>query len=823
MSVKAGISNQERRGFGELANGGGDDDKNVEENSSTPAVFTNPFQSNGTAKSSGLKDVVIVDNDKANAKPNSIKGKSPVINDFVESAILSGERTVPGSATGGNTSPSWLETFRAVGNHLAVSMNFRQPRQEKSQQDQQSQQNTELNTEQPEESQQQKITLQQRGKQSEPLTAQQRSKPPQPSEQEQQQVQTTVQKHKVEQSRQPQSQQRTNFEKSGDNGTADAATSSSTLETSSLAVTTNLQQKQTEPLRARQQSKPQQVSKQDQYEAQKQIPEEQQRSSEPPPPPRQAQPEANGEEIENSVAVSSAAAAASTSSSRIELSSLTSIRQMSIGLSEHQRSLHKEILFNLFLQHTDGKRVATLDAIDGNEADQNEVATSLKKILAQRRKVKSSPPGALSVARLPTLSNTAADNNANRSFLLSRIPLTLASAKKRENGYQNEKEKSLRQRVIARTLKEVQDEYEKTAQRWPRAGVYGKNYRKNSVNTAKPFTLKFNECSVAAIAEWAWGTMDKPSSTSEKKGERSIAKSLLDTPSAHEDFGKAHGTKLIVSMEKCYRKCGICKLWGHYEMECPNKTPLQLAKELLLESKNQENQELVKSEKGGDNSSQPIINLDNEKKKQSVPFRCIVEDCEGYLIEQSNQHLSSTTNCSRSRHCLRQEKKKSKKQQSWECVPDFYGFSIQAGKTPSHFNKRREAEEASFQSVFVEGDMVAWCGGLLEDDSSSNLLDRNSDGMVHTGLILDSSANKGKILVEYISTCPRDESDVDNISTTATKGKESSYFPSRQPWERGSSVFIPLEKLHLVDEALWRPTNSSNIIPARKKRRRAFC
>ena len=70
----------------------------------------------------------------------------------------------------------------------------------------------------------------------------------------------------------------------------------------------------------------------------------------------------------------------------------------------------------------------------------------------------------------------------------------------------------------------------------------------DKIGSFTPVSLLFNECSIAAISSWAAKEQD---TAGEKLERNSIRYRPVPAP--------------------CFRKCNICKKWGHYDSECEEK------------------------------------------------------------------------------------------------------------------------------------------------------------------------------------------------------------------------------------------------------------
>jgi hypothetical protein len=191
----------------------------------------------------------------------------------------------------------------------------------------------------------------------------------------------------------------------------------------------------------------------------------------------------------------------------------------------------------------------------------------------------------------------------------------------------------------AKTLKEL--EAETLSYHLP-AAAYNQLH---GAQDLKPFSLRFQECSILAIARYTSRRANAPH------------KSIPSCP-----------PRACVDVN--FRRCGVCKKWGHYESECPHIQQLEDDRALTTDQRGIRKMARTAAADGTD-----------------VQKDVCVESCDGFMIEQRADPPN--------------EKSDSMKadEESKQSIEHAYsGFKIKASATSF----------ADSNSAFSSGDVVAW-------------------------------------------------------------------------------------------------------------------
>jgi hypothetical protein len=155
----------------------------------------------------------------------------------------------------------------------------------------------------------------------------------------------------------------------------------------------------------------------------------------------------------------------------------------------------------------------------------------------------------------------------------------------------------------SRTLVELQD----ATKKWYERNIASKE---SKAAPTKIFTLYFNELSVAAVSRWASGGPIQKKQKSSSKTQNENTPSVLKRP----------------TVDTRYRMCGICSLYGHYEIECPRLSKTQIS---------QFGNALRPHATGKDSTA---FSLEDNKL-----YDVVTEVCEGFIVEQRSSAYSLLT------------------------------------------------------------------------------------------------------------------------------------------------------------------------------------
>ena len=398
---------------------------------------------------------------------------------------------------------------------------------------------------------------------------------------------------------------------------------------------------------------------------------------------------------------------------------MSSIRAMAETQPESKKSLHKEILFNLFLGY-DEARLEALTKKSGADA--------LGHFLRNQKRPATFPTNPLESS-------------------LSKLPLVLSKMAHvgEKQAEENFAENKTRPSYASRTFEKLEED----TMNW----YLSKRSHDRKQTKTSCFSLKFNECSIAAISKWS------------ARGRRNQTSKKLSAPKTEFDCMIS-----VPVTDIKFRQCGICKLWGHYEFECPNKTPkhdFDLAMDGIAVDRSKS--ECTKGANG----------KEVKQEDEGEPYKTVIEECEGFLIEQSWQSRREYDE-KRPRPCPRD------KTVHYLEKSNFHGNIIKGGRNLASFNEK----DAKF---FFEGDMVAWsCADIRKEhinDCLANNLHEDGSNAVHVGIVLDFNKKIDEALVKHLRTILPSSDSVGPDGATS-RGENT-----------GAPSWMPSAKLNLVDLA----------------------
>jgi hypothetical protein len=182
---------------------------------------------------------------------------------------------------------------------------------------------------------------------------------------------------------------------------------------------------------------------------------------------------------------------------------------------------------------------------------------------------------------------------------------------------------------------------------------------------------------VAAVSRWASGGPVQKKQKSSSKLQNESTPSTLKRP----------------TVDTRYRMCGICSLYGHYEIECP-----KLSKTHISQFGN-----ALRPHAMGKDSN--VFGLEDDKL-----YDVVTEVCEGFIVEQRSPANSSLMNETSNGHASQTIIK-----------TELEGFVIEAGRTEEYFSLSKKkgsttvtpAKATCTTNVTKEktlevGDLVAW-------------------------------------------------------------------------------------------------------------------
>jgi hypothetical protein len=222
----------------------------------------------------------------------------------------------------------------------------------------------------------------------------------------------------------------------------------------------------------------------------------------------------------------------------------------------------------------------------------------------------------------------------------------------------------------SRTLVQLQD----ATKKWYERNIASKE---NKAAPTKIFTLYFNELSVAAVSRWASGGPVQKKQKSSSKLQSESTPSTLKRP----------------TVDTRYRMCGICSLYGHYEIECP-----KLSKTHISQFGN-----ALRPHAMGKDSN--VFGLEDDKL-----YDVVTEVCEGFIVEQRSPANSSLMNETSNGHASQTIIK-----------TELEGFVIEAGRTEESFSLSKKKGSTTItpakatcityvtkEKTLEVGDLVAW-------------------------------------------------------------------------------------------------------------------
>jgi hypothetical protein len=412
------------------------------------------------------------------------------------------------------------------------------------------------------------------------------------------------------------------------------------------------------------------------------------------------------------------------------------------------------------------------------------------------------------------------------------------------------------QTCVALTLNELEFStrqwYLSTVEKRKKNEVGGKfnqtpNARSDSRPSASFFSLKYNEGSLLTISKWCSSRSSQadskkeknnvsPSKFSRSKPGRNVSSNALPRRGASSIGNSANkelvptgsGLSKYPTVDKRFRKCSICKHWGHYEVEC---SMLSFAETMHFSNILQSSRPPVSDKREQASLSDPQTtvsqqtNTTNSTSSQNKDKIVTLEFFGGYMFEQRSQPEI--------RRCESQEFISDDVVLPYDDSFIVDGFALKAatslkelksgeascgtlprkaiGKKHVSTSIRINEQLGAFHPVeFFEGDLVAWY-------EKFNPIDEGNDRTIHTGYVVkvpkrqnpkvdDSSAES--VCVENLTSIPyspesiylEKSSKIGNISSNATSSPEEALHRSLHRSGCGSKLWIPTKDLFLVQE-----------------------
>lgn len=401
---------------------------------------------------------------------------------------------------------------------------------------------------------------------------------------------------------------------------------------------------------------------------------------------------------------------------------------------------------------------------------------------------------------------------------------------------------------------------EKSIRGWYQKSMQNRDNTRSSPNKAPTFfTLRFNEGSLFMLSKWACINKNPKTSSvdesivNDKNNTETTSVPLFNQPINGAKLSNVATVVRQPTIDARFRKCSICNLWGHYELECrkmPYETVLRLGEELegILTRKGQASATTLDphfSEPKIIDESQPkLLNFsstpDSNTHDVSKADLCVtVEIFDGFVFEQRSEHETfrqiskpeeekNPSNLSKYDDSFMVDGFKIKAASSLPCLQD--GRSTEVVPESKELKKKRkriEKQNRIYQVTknqrkpgsrsnfgFCEGDVVAWFPAPDVE---------NQD--VFTGIVVkvpkpsETKIEERKmILVEFLASVPaspgaksetishgvdltlEDHANKTGIPKTCDHGDYDRKWVLVHPPPIGSGIWISFDDLHLVQE-----------------------
>jgi len=275
----------------------------------------------------------------------------------------------------------------------------------------------------------------------------------------------------------------------------------------------------------------------------------------------------------------------------------------------------------------------------------------------------------------------------------------------------------------------------------------------------RSFTLTYNECTISAIARWI-----------ENKNP-----SLQSTDAS--DI-----VRCVPVQDVKFRRCCICKKWGHYEVKCPEATTEQWKRQALAAHHKE-----IKSKTAG------------------IEQEIFIEECDGFVIEQRSEYPGPP-----------QRKRRGGSRHSRGSGQASIGPSVKEVKTGSFLIQAAESAHALVNyelscrnyfgsarlcATWIErGDTVGWFSSDPETAAAAgeNVLSgtgqENVDGRpsLFRGVVSAKQMNESQLVVHGVRKVNLSPEGVEALgSMTATEEQQTPSFMS--------TVVVPVTKAFLVE------------------------
>lgn len=280
-----------------------------------------------------------------------------------------------------------------------------------------------------------------------------------------------------------------------------------------------------------------------------------------------------------------------------------------------------------------------------------------------------------------------------------------------------------------------------------------------TATSLRSFTLTYNECTISAIARWI-----------ENKNP-----SLQSTDASHI-------FRCVPVQDVKFRRCCICKKWGHYEVKCPEATTEQWKRQALAAH----HKEII-------------------SKTAQIEQEIFIEECDGFVIEQRSDYPDPPQ---RKRRGGSRHNRGSGQASTGPSVNEVKmgSFSILAAKSADSLVNYELSCRNYFGSAqlcatwFERGDTVGWfssdpqTAAAAGENVRSGVEQENVDGrpILFRGVVSAKQMNESQLVVHgvrKVNLSPEGEEILGSMT-----GTEEQQTPSFM-----STVVVPVTKAFLVE------------------------
>jgi hypothetical protein len=298
----------------------------------------------------------------------------------------------------------------------------------------------------------------------------------------------------------------------------------------------------------------------------------------------------------------------------------------------------------------------------------------------------------------------------------------------------------------------------------------GNDYRSSNTRV-RSYSLHFTECSVTSIARWAAMHSRAQAQTQQQQQLSTSNNSIDDNESSSTSPGimgkeAATGESSTTRDDNCqyyytrpfapttvdvrFRKCGLCRVWGHFEVECPSQTShqrLRFARAIIKGKGGITASTLPASSSllSGEMTTNPstnnteindmIVEAENEDEDETVAVDEVsIETCRGFLIEQRKEPRVKDGSAR-----IQNKKRKRAEFKRDEEVTEVDGLLIKATSTCPITAASNEP------GPFFEGDIVAW-----SDEPGSS----TGESRVYVGVIVSHQTDAINAKVRCLRIIP---------------------------------------------------------------------